>query len=228
MENKIKGTLYIVPTPIGNLEDITFRAVKILSEVDIIACEDTRHSGQLLKHLRITPKKLESYFEHNEKEKSKFLVEQMKLGKSIALISNAGTPCISDPGYKIVQEAIAAGIKIISLPGATAFVCAITASGMPSSSFAFFGFPPQKKGRKTFLEEVASYKIPVIIYESPYKIKKLLDELASLGCGERNCCIAREISKIHEEYLRGTVMELRDYFSSKEPKGEFILILSPL
>lgn len=227
MESKSKGTLYIVPTPIGNLEDITFRAVRILSEVDIIACEDTRHSGQLLKHLRITPKKLESYFEYNEKEKSKILVEHMKLGKSIALISNAGTPCISDPGYRLVQDAIGAGIKIISLPGPTAFVSAITASGLPTSSFAFLGFPPQKKGRKTFLEELASYKIPVIIYESPYKIKKLLDELVALGCSERDCCIAKEISKIHEEYIRGTVKELSDYFSSKEPKGEFILILSP-
>jgi len=226
MDEKGLGTLYIVPTPIGNLEDITLRAIRILSEVDIIACEDTRHSGQLLKHFKIIPNKLESYYEHNEGEKAKRLVEQMMLGKNVALISNAGTPCISDPGYKLIQEAITKKIKIISLPGASAFVPALIASGISIDNFAFFGFPPHKKGRKAFLQKVVSCEMTTIIYESPYKIKKLIDELISLGCGERKCCLAREISKIYEEYIRCTVTELLDYFNHKEPKGEFILILS--
>ncbi|MBI5326661.1 MAG: 16S rRNA (cytidine(1402)-2'-O)-methyltransferase [Ignavibacteriae bacterium] len=222
----LESGLYIVPTPIGNLDDITFRAMKILSSADIIACEDTRHTGIMLKALNITHKKLESYHEHNEESKSALLVNEILSGKSVALVTDAGTPGISDPGYRIIKKAIEQNIKIISLPGPTAFIPALVASGLPVNEFHFYGFPPAKKGRKTFLQEVTSQKATSILYESPYKILKLIDELIEL-CGiDRQACLAREISKVYEEYIRGTLEECKQKLQNKTSiKGEFVVIL---
>jgi len=224
---KLEPALYIVPTPIGNLEDITLRALKILASADVIACEDTRHSGNLLKQYNITYKKLESYHEHNEIEKAKYLVQMIQNGKSVAVITDAGTPGISDPAYRIVCEAAAKDIKIISLPGPSAMITALVASGLPTDKFIFYGFPPQKKGRKTFLQKVLSLDSTVILYESPYRIIKLLEEIIASGFGESRICIAREISKIHEEYIRGTVTECYEICKEhKNLKGEFVVMLS--
>ncbi len=225
-QNTIEPGLYIVPTPIGNLEDITQRAMKILSSADIVACEDTRHSGSLLKSLKIHAKKLESYHEHNEESKSDFLLLELTAGKSIALISDAGMPGISDPGYRLINKAIENGIKIISLPGPTAFVPALIASGFANDRFLFAGFPPHKKGRKTFFEKLAGVDCTIIMYESPYRILKLLDDVGKYISEDRKICLAREISKIYEEYLRGTSTELKNLFTdSKQPKGEYVVIV---
>jgi 16S rRNA (cytidine1402-2'-O)-methyltransferase len=222
---ELKAGIYLVPTPIGNLDDITVRALKVLSNADVIACEDTRHSGSMLKHYKIVPKKLVSYHEHNEEKQTEQLIELAKDGKSIALISDAGSPGISDPGYKLVQKAIANDIYTTSLPGATAFVPALTLSGMEVSEFTFFGFPPQKKGRKTFLEKVAGSDSVAILYESPYKIPKLIDELIGQCGEEREIALVREISKIHEEVIRGSLGEVKKVFEKKQAKGEFVVIL---
>ncbi|OGU16290.1 MAG: 16S rRNA (cytidine(1402)-2'-O)-methyltransferase [Ignavibacteria bacterium GWB2_35_12] len=223
---KIETGLYIVPTPIGNLDDITIRAVKILSSADIIACEDTRHTGTMLKILNIPHKKLESYHEHNEESKSAFLVNEILSGKSVALVTDAGTPGISDPGYRIIKKAIENNIKIVSLPGPTAFIPALVASGLPVNEFHFYGFLPAKKGRKTFLQEVASQKATSILYESPYKILKLIDELIEHCGSQRQVCIAREISKVYEEYIRGTLEECKQKLQSKTSiKGEFVVVI---
>lgn len=224
--NAIEPALYLVPTPIGNLDDITLRAVKVLRAVDIIASEDTRRTGMLLKLLKIQSKKTESYHDHNEEDKAKYLVKLISEGKSIALVSDAGSPAISDPGYRIVKEAALQGIKIIPLPGATAFVPALTASGLHVNAFTFLGFPPQKKGRKTFLSQIPDMKHTVIMYESPHRIEKLVDELIEI-CGEdRQVCVAREISKIYEEFVRGSLKECKDILNAKNSqKGEFVLVL---
>jgi 16S rRNA (cytidine1402-2'-O)-methyltransferase len=222
---KLEAGLYLVPTPIGNLDDITVRALKVLTNADIIACEDTRHSGSLLKHYKIVPKKLFSYHEHNEGRQSGQLISMVKDGKSIALISDAGSPGISDPGFKLVRHAIKEKINITALPGATAFVPALTISGLDVNEFTFFGFPPQKKGRKTFFEKVIANKTVSIMYESPYKIPKLIDELIEL-CGEqREIVLVREISKLHEEAIRGTLADVKKVFQDKQAKGEFVVIL---
>ncbi|TAL70952.1 MAG: 16S rRNA (cytidine(1402)-2'-O)-methyltransferase [Bacteroidetes bacterium] len=219
--------LYIVPTPIGNLDDITIRAMKILSSANIIASEDTRHTGTMLKALNIPHKKLESYHEHNEEQKSSFLVNEILSRKSVALVTDAGTPGISDPGFRLIRKAIENNIKIISLPGPTAFIPALVASGLPVNEFHFFGFPPAKKGRKTFLQEVAKQKSTSILYESPYKILKLIEELIEFCGSDRQICIAREISKVFEEYIRGTLEECKQILQSKTAiKGEFVIILS--
>lgn len=219
-------TLYIVPTPIGNLEDITLRAIKILSTVDIIACEDTRHTGNLLKLYEIIPNKLISYHDYNEKEKSDYLIKEILEGKSIALVSDCGTPGISDPGYRIINEAVNSNIKIIVLPGATAFVPALIGSGCDISKFTFFGFPPQKKGRLSFLKTVVDHQYTSILYESPYRIIKLLDELAELCSNDRKICLAKEISKIHETYIRGTIQSIKENQEQLSlSKGEFIIII---
>ena len=224
----VENALYIVPTPIGNMLDISYRAVNILRGVDCIACEDTRHSGILLKNLKIVPKKLLSYHEHNEDFKSGEIVELIKSGKSIALISDAGTPLVSDPGYRLVNKAIQEEIKIISLPGATAFVPALSLSGFPTDKFCFLGFPPQKKGRKTFLENLISYSpMTIILYESPHRIVKLLTELNNLYHDTLNISISREISKLHEEVVRGMVAEvLSDFEARQSIKGEFVVVLN--
>ncbi len=226
MKEKPEPALYLVPTPIGNLEDITLRAINVLSSADYIACEDTRHTGNLLMLLKIEKKRLVSYHEHNESEKSLELAELIKNGNSIALVTDAGTPCLSDPGYRLVSAAIESGVKVVPLPGASAMLPALTASGLAVSSFKFCGFPPQKKGRQKFFGELAKEQSTSIIYESPYKIIKTLENLESACGSERKICIARELTKIHEEFIRGTVSECKSIMSSRQSiKGEFVIII---
>lgn len=223
------GELYIVPTPVGNLDDITIRAVKVLKSVDIIACEDTRHSGILLKKLEILPRKLESLHEHNEQSKSEYLLKFLSEGKNIALISDAGTPAISDPGYRLIKKCISSGVKIIPLPGATAFVPALCGSGFNTESFYFAGFPPHKKGRQTFFEKLKSFECTIILYESPYRILTLLSDIEKHFPSERKVCIAREISKLYEEFSIGTVLELKAKFAKPASiKGEFVVLIDSI
>ncbi|ROL61444.1 16S rRNA (cytidine(1402)-2'-O)-methyltransferase [Bacteroidetes/Chlorobi group bacterium ChocPot_Mid] len=219
--------LFIVPTPIGNFEDITIRAIKVLSEADIIACEDTRHSGILLKHLSIIPRRLLSYHEHNEKSRSIEIIQEILLGKKVALITDAGSPLISDPGLTLVGEAIVNNIKIIALPGATAIIPALSGSGFNCDKFTFLGFPPQKKGRATFLKELENISHTTILYESSHRILKLLDELNEMYNDSFRICIAREISKIHEEYIRGTALQCKEnLIKNNSVKGEFVVLIS--
>lgn len=221
-----KGRLYIVPTPIGNLEDITLRAKRILSEVDLIACEDTRQTAKLLKLIEVEYKQLTSYHEHNEKSKSEDLAKIILEGKSIALVSDAGTPSVSDPGYRLVNEAKKNKIKIEPLAGASAFLMALVASGFPTDKFIFLGFPPHKKGRKTFIENLLNYEVTKVVYESPYRIIKFLKELIQYGNSEFKICVAREISKLHEEFITGSVSEvLEDLELRSSIKGEFVVII---
>ena len=224
---ELENALYIVPTPIGNIEDITVRALKVLRSVDIIACEDTRHSGILLKLLEIPYKKLISYHEHNEQKRSEELVELIQKGNSIALISDAGTPCISDPGYRLVNFAREKEINVIALPGASASITALSGSGFPTDKFHFLGFPPQKKGRKTFIENLEKYSGTIILYESPYRVIKLLDELLQFFGEELEVSVAREISKIYEEYKIGKIADVKVFFEKKPSiKGEFVFLLN--
>jgi 16S rRNA (cytidine1402-2'-O)-methyltransferase len=224
--NITKAQLFIVSTPIGNRNDISARALDTLKHADIIACEDTRHTGQLLKGYEINNKHLESYHEHNENDKAHYLVNEILNGKSVALVTDCGTPMVSDPGYRIVIEAINKNISIVPIPGPTAFIAALTASGFAVNQFHFYGFPPQKKGRKTFLEKVSEQPSTSILYESPYKILKLLSELALLCGEERKACVSREITKIYEEHIRGTLAECRTVLAKRPSiKGEFVLVL---
>ena len=217
--------LYIVPTPVGNLEDITLRAKRILSEVDLILAEDTRTSSVLLKHYDIhTP--LKSHHKFNEHETSADVVERLKAGANIALISDAGTPAISDPGFFLVRAAAEAGIEIQCLPGATAFVPALVDSGLPNNHFYFEGFLPQKKGRQTRLQYLAALDETFILYESPFRLVKTLEQLATVCGEERQASVSREISKIHEETVRGTLAELIAHFQQKAPKGEIVVCVS--
>lgn len=218
-------TLYIVPTPIGNLEDITLRAIKILQNADIIACEDTRHTGNLIKKLEInTNAKLISYFEHNENEKTNFLINEIENGKVVALVSDAGTPAISDPGYRLIDKAIKNNVKIIPLPGANAFIPALIASGLPVHNFTFWGFPPQKKGRKTFISKVMNCENTSILYEASHRIIKLIGEITEID-DNRNICVAREISKIFEEYIRFNTSDFLNNKIKIVEKGEFVIII---
>jgi len=223
---QIENALYIIPTPIGNLSDITFRTLQVLQSLDIVACEDTRTTGKLLKMLDIDSPRLISYHNYNEEERAEQIANEIKSGKSVGLVSDAGTPLISDPGYRLIQAVINNDIKIIPLPGATAFVPALTVSGLPAGQFIFVGFPPQKKGRKTFIENVSNMSYTSVFYESPHRIVKLIDELI-LFCGEdRKVCVSREISKIYEEHIRGTLIEVKIEIEKKASiKGEFVLIL---
>jgi 16S rRNA (cytidine1402-2'-O)-methyltransferase len=214
--------LYLVPTPIGNLEDITFRALQVLKSVDLILAEDTRNSGLLLKHFEIK-KPLGSFHMHNEHQKIKSLVKSLKEGQNIAMISDAGTPGISDPGFLLVRESLAEGIEIQCLPGATAFVPALVVSGFSTDRFVFEGFLPQKKGRQTRLKKMLESDATIVLYESPYRIIRLLEELTELGQGERRISVSREISKMFEETVRGSVAEVLAHFKIKEPKGEFVV-----
>lgn len=248
----LSPALYIVPTPVGNLEDITVRALTVLKNADIIACEDTRRAGMLLKLLNVVGEtaaagsniasdvsktavaggkinnnvKFVSYHDYNEAERTSFLVNEIAAGKIAALISDAGTPCISDPGYKLVAAAIAAGITVVPLPGATAFVPALVASGFAVHRFTFFGFPPQKKGRQTFIADVLQSPNTAILYESSHRITKLLAELAAAaGSAGRNICVAREISKVFEQFYR---FNTADYLSGGvtiTEKGEFVVVV---
>jgi 16S rRNA (cytidine1402-2'-O)-methyltransferase len=217
--------LYIVPTPIGNLEDMTLRAIRILKEVDLVFAEDTRTSGFLMKHFEIGTQ-LRSYHLHNEHKIVENLVEQIKNSvNGMALISDAGTPAISDPGFLLVRACIANGVEVETLPGATAFVPALVSSGLPCDSFLFEGFLPHKKGRQKRLLELAELNRTIIFYESPYRIVKLLEEFTTHFGGERRCSIARELSKKFEEIKRGTVTELLEHFTKTTPKGEFVVVV---
>ena len=218
------GILYLVPTPVGNLEDITLRALRILREADLILAEDTRTTGILLKHFDIHNHLL-SHHKFNEHGTSAGIVERLKSGQTIALVSDAGTPGISDPGFFLVREALSAGIDIQCLPGATAFVPALVSSGFPTDRFCFEGFLPQKKGRQTRLHALSEESRTMIFYESPYRLVKTLQQFAEVFGSERGVCVAREISKIHEECVRGTLEEVVQHFTSNPPKGEIVIIL---
>lgn len=219
------GTLYLVPTPVGNLEDMTMRALRILKEADLVLAEDTRTSGILFKHFDIhTP--LQSYHKFNEHQAVGHVVERLKAGSTIAVVSDAGTPGISDPGFLIAREACKAGIEVITLPGATAFVPALVSSGLPCDKFCFEGFLPQKKGRLTRLEQLKNEERTIIFYESPYRITKTLQQFIDVfGC-DRLVSVCREISKIHEESVRGTLQEALHHFEEHEPRGEFVIVLA--
>lgn len=217
--------LYIVPTPIGNLEDMTLRAIRILKEVDLVFAEDTRTSGFLMKHFEIGTQ-LRSYHLHNEHKIVENLVEQIKNSTNgMALISDAGTPAISDPGFLLVRACIANGVEVETLPGATAFVPALVSSGLPCDSFLFEGFLPHKKGRQKRLLELAELNRTLLFYESPYRIVKLLEEFNLHFGGDRKCAIARELSKKFEEIKRGTVTELLEHYNKTTPKGEFVVVV---
>lgn len=217
--------LYIVPTPVGNLGDMTYRSVAILNQVDCILCEDTRTSGRLLKHFEIQ-KPLLSYHLHNEHKIVPQLVEKMQAGQTFALITDAGTPGISDPGFLLIRACIQASIEVICLPGATAFVPALVQSGFSTDSFVFEGFLPQKKGRKTKLEQLAQEQRTIVLYESPFRLVKLLEEIQLHFGKERNVAVCREISKMHEETQRGNAAALIQHFTQKPPKGEIVVIIA--
>lgn len=219
------GTLYIVPTPVGNMEDITLRAIRVLKEVDCILAEDTRTSSVLLKHYEIK-NQLVSHHKFNEHGTAAGIVERLKAGENMALISDAGTPGISDPGFFLVREAIAAGITVQTLPGATAFVPALVSSGLPDDRFCFEGFLPQKKGRKTRLEHLSEESRTMIFYESPYRVLKTLQQLAAIMGDERQVSCCREISKVYEESVRGTLREVIEHFTQINPRGEFVIVLA--
>ncbi|MBC2576367.1 16S rRNA (cytidine(1402)-2'-O)-methyltransferase [Peptostreptococcus canis] len=218
------GKLYICPTPIGNLEDITYRTLKVLNNVDIIAAEDTRHTIKLLNHFNIN-KPLTSYHEHNKNFKGDYLLDKLKEGEDIALVSDAGMPGISDPGADIVKECIDNGFEIEVLPGASAFVVALVGSGMDTSKFVFEGFLDRdKKNKKTRLEEIKKEKRTIVIYESPHRLKDTLKTMLEI-LGDRKISICRELTKKHEEYFRTTLTESIDYYSENSPRGEYILII---
>ena len=218
------GMLYIVPTPVGNMEDITLRALRVLKEADIILAEDTRTTGVLLKHYDIQGRLL-SHHKFNEHGTTASVIERLKAGQTIALVSDAGTPGISDPGFFLVREAVAAGENVQCLPGATAFVPALVASGLPDDRFCFEGFLPQKKGRQTRLASLANEERTIVIYESPYRLLKTLQQLSNVMGGERPASVAREISKIHEECVRGTLEELVQHFTTTAPRGEIVIVV---
>lgn len=219
------GKLYLVPTPVGNLEDITLRALRILREVDCILAEDTRTSGILLKHYDIQAC-LQSHHKFNEHNTADAVAARIKAGENIALISDAGTPAISDPGFLLVRACCRAGVEVECLPGATAFVPALVMSGLPDERFCFEGFLPQKKGRNSRLESLADEERTMIFYESPYRLIKTLQQLAVTMGGDRQAAVCREISKIHAETQRGTLDELACYYAENEPKGEIVIIVA--
>ena len=218
------GTLYLVPTPVGNLEDITMRALKVLREADLILAEDTRTSGNLLRHFDIRNAML-SYHKFNEHRTVESIVERLLAGQTIAVVSDAGTPGISDPGFLVAREAIRAGVEVITLPGATAFVPALVSSGLPCDRFCFEGFLPQKKGRQTRLQALAEETRTMIFYESPHRIVKALAQFVEVFGQERPASVCREISKVHEESVRGTLQELLSHFTETEPRGEFVIVV---
>ncbi|MFT4604310.1 MAG: 16S rRNA (cytidine1402-2'-O)-methyltransferase [Rhodothermales bacterium] len=225
MRDRTGGILYLIPTPVGNLGDMTYRAVRILQEVDLIACEDTRTSGVLLNHYGITTRKT-SFHIHNEHGKASRLAEQMLDGMQLALVTDAGTPGISDPGYLLVRAAVEAGVPVECLPGATAFVPALAASGLPCDRFVFEGFLPVKKGRRTRLDALCGDTRTVVLYESPHRIIRTMRDLAQSFGGERPACVARELSKTFEEYIRGTLQEIHDDLAARtKVKGEIVVIV---
>ncbi len=218
------GTLYLVGTPIGNLEDISFRAVRILKEVDLIAAEDTRTSGVLLQRYGISTA-LRSYHSHNLQHETPRLIRDLQAGKNIAQISDAGTPGISDPGYHLVQAALQAGITVVPIPGAVAFIQALIVSGLPTDAFVFEGFLPQKKGRQKRLKELEPETRTMVFYESVHRLQKTLQEMQQ-HWGERQCVLGREISKMFEEFIRGSFGEILQRWESLNIKGEFVLVVA--
>jgi len=217
--------LYIVPTPIGNLEDITLRAINVLKSVDVVLAEDTRTSGQLLKHLGIS-KPMHSYHIHNEHQSITRIIERILKGETMALVSDAGTPAVSDPGFLLVRECIKYGITIECLPGPTAFVPALVNSGLPSDRFTFEGFLPHKKGRQTRMQNLVNEDRTMIFYESPHRLIKALQQFAEYFGADRQACVSRELTKIYEENVRGTIQEIITYFSEKTIKGEIVIIVA--
>lgn len=218
------GKLYVVPTPVGNMEDMTFRAIRVLKEADLILAEDTRTSGILLKHYEIK-NAMQSHHKFNEHQTVESIVNRIKEGQTVALISDAGTPGISDPGFLVVRECVRNGIEVQCLPGATAFVPALVSSGLPDERFCFEGFLPQKKGRMTRLNALKDESRTMIFYESPYRLLKTLTQFAEVFGAERPVSVCREISKIHEESVRGTLQEVIAHFTETEPRGEIVIIL---
>nr|WP_299170827.1 16S rRNA (cytidine(1402)-2'-O)-methyltransferase [uncultured Allomuricauda sp.] len=218
------GKLYLVPTPIGNLEDITLRAIKVLKEVDLILAEDTRTSGKLLKHFDIaTP--LQSHHMHNEHKQLDAIVQKLKGGAALALISDAGTPAISDPGFLLTRACVQNNIEVECLPGATAFVPALVNSGLPNDRFVFEGFLPIKKGRQTRLQQLAEETRTLVFYESPHKLVKTLTQFVEYFGADRPVSVSRELTKMYEETVRGTVAEVLEHFNAKPPKGEFVIVV---
>ena len=224
-EVREQGVLYIVPTPVGNLEDMTFRAVSVLKEADLILAEDTRTSSVLLKHYDIHGR-LESHHKFNEHKTVEMVRDRIAAGLNVALISDAGTPGISDPGFLLVRTCVQAGITVQTLPGATALIPAIVSSGYPCDRFCFEGFLPVKKGRQTRLNELASETRTMVFYESPYRLVKTLEQFAEFFGTDRECSVAREISKKFEEHRRGTLEEVASWFREHEPKGEIVIVVS--
>lgn len=219
------GILYVVPTPVGNMEDMTIRAIRILKEADLVLAEDTRTSGILLKHFEIK-NQLMSHHKFNEHGTSAGIVERLRAGATIALISDAGTPGISDPGFYLVREAVNAGVEVQCLPGATAMIPALVSSGLPCDRFCFEGFLPQKKGRQSRIKALADEQRTMVFYESPYRVVKLLEQLAEVFGNERRVSACREISKVHEESVRGTLAEVIAHFKEHEPRGEFVVVVA--
>lgn len=217
--------LYLVPTPIGNLQDITLRALEILKKVDLILAEDTRTSSHLLNHYQLI-KPLSPYHQHNEHKVLHHLVDQLLQGKSMALLTDAGTPGVSDPAFLLVRECIKTGVQVECLPGATAFVPALVNSGLPMNRFCFEGFLPQKKGRQTMLKKLALEERTMVFYESPMRLVKTLEEMCTYFGEERQAAVSRELTKIHEENARGTLRELCSHFAAKTVKGEIVLVVS--
>lgn len=216
--------LYLVPTPIGNLKDITFRAIEVLQEADLILAEDTRTSGKLLKHFDIRTQ-MHSHHMHNEHKTTEGIVKRIQAGETIALISDAGTPAISDPGFLLTRACVEAGIEVDCLPGATAFVPALVNSGLPNDKFVFEGFLPVKKGRQTRLQVLAEETRTIIFYESPHKLVKSLAQFVEYFGADRQISVSREITKLHEETIRGTTTEVLAHYKSKPPKGELVVVV---
>ena len=216
--------LYIIPTPIGNLADITFRAIEVLKTVDLILAEDTRTSSVLLQHYQVQ-KPITPYHQHNEHKIVQHLTEQLQAGKTMALLTDAGTPGISDPAFLLVRECVKNNVRVECLPGATAFVPALVNSGLPTNSFCFEGFPPLKKGRQTFFKKLADEERTMVFYESPMRLVKTLNDFILYFGPERQCCVSRELTKKFEENKRGSLQEVCDYFNSKPVKGEIVIVL---
>ncbi len=219
----LKGKLYIVATPIGNLDDITYRAVEILKKVDYIGVEDTRHSGPLLKKYDINTPTI-SFFEHNEIRRSGEFIKKLSEGKNLAIISDAGTPTVSDPGYRLISEAADQGIQIVPIPGASSILTALVGSGFPTDRFTFEGFLPKKKGRQTRFEELKNEKRTIIFFESPHRVEKTLSDCLEY-LGDREIVLCREMTKMFEQFHRGKVSELIEYFKIEKPRGEFVFVI---
>lgn len=219
------GILYLVPTPVGNLEDMTCRALRVLKEADLILAEDTRTTGILLKHFEIKNAML-SYHKFNEHQTVSHIVSRLLAGETVAVVSDAGTPGISDPGFLVAREAVKAGVEVVCLPGPTAFVPALVASGIPCDRFCFEGFLPVKKGRATRLSALAAEERTLVFYESPHRVVKTLAQLSEAFGAGRQAAVCREISKVHEECLRGTLEELAAHFTETEPRGEFVIVVA--